>query len=61
MVNIDIQLFLVVLTLPALFALVFIAEGIHKMAEKESPTESFILGFVFLGIIITAYFLLFPS
>jgi uncharacterized membrane protein YphA (DoxX/SURF4 family) len=61
MASVDNQLFLVILILPALFSLVFIAEGVHKIMEDEPPWVPFSLGFVFLGVIITAYFLLFTK
>jgi uncharacterized membrane protein YphA (DoxX/SURF4 family) len=58
--KIDGQLFWVILVLPALFAVIFFVEGVHKWLEKEeSPYPSWTMGFIFLGVIMTAYFLLF--
>lgn len=52
-------LFFIALVLPFLFALNFIAEGVHKMMEKEPPILSFSIGFGMLMAIMAAYLLIF--
>jgi hypothetical protein len=48
----------VALVLPSLFALTFLAEGVHKIMQNEKPWVPFIVGLLFLGIILGAYFFL---
>ena len=47
------------LILPSLFSLTLIAEGIHKMLQKQAGWVSITLGLFFLGTIIGAYFFVF--
>ncbi len=61
MANIDVHLFLVIIALPVLFSSIFFIEGFYKMSDKESPTGSFFMGFVFVVIIIAAYIFLFTG
>lgn len=51
----DPQFIYIVLVLPTLFALTFIAEGVHKLVKEEPPWVPFSLGFGFLFLIILTY------
>lgn len=54
----DPQFIFVALVLPSLFALTFLAEGVHKLMEHQSAWVPLLTGISFLGIIIGAYFFL---
>lgn len=47
------------LILPSLFSLTLIAEGIHKILQKQSGWVSLTLGIFFLLTVIGAYFFIF--
>ncbi len=47
------------LILPSLFALTLIAEGIHKILQRQAGWVSITLGVFFLLTVIAAYFFVF--
>lgn len=47
------------LILPSLFSLTLIAEGIHKILQKQAGWVSITFGVFFLLIVIAAYFFVF--
>ncbi len=52
----DPQMLYVALILPSLFALTFLADGVHKLMKSEPPWVPLITGTAFLVVIIAAYF-----
>lgn len=55
----DPQLIYIALVLPTLFGLILVAEGLNKVLKEEKQGwVSFVLGFVFIGIVIFAYLFL---
>lgn len=62
MKNNDPQFIYIALVLPTLFGLILVAEGLNKVLKEEKQGwVSFALGFVFIGIVIFAYFFLLES
>lgn len=52
------QMFYVMLALPALFGLTLMGEGVHKISCYENGWVSMILGTMFLGIVAFGFFYL---
>lgn len=49
----------IALILPSLFALTLIAEGVHKIMQRQAGWISITLGIFFLASVVAAYFLIF--
>ena len=47
------------LILPSLFALTLVAEGVHKIMQKQAGWISITLGLFFLLTVVVAYFFVF--
>lgn len=53
----DPQFLYIILILPSLFGLTLIGEGVHKIAHEEwNGLISVILGLIFMGLVVFAYF-----
>ena len=53
----DLQLLYVVLILPSLFGLTMIGEGLNKVLKSEKAgIISIVVGFIFIVIVVLAYF-----
>lgn len=53
----DPQILYMILVVPCLFGLTLVGEGINKMVHEEgSGIVSILFGFLFIGLVIFAYF-----